>query len=625
MKSLLYSTLQNVLTDVGTWCGVDTARDLETIAVRVENEGELKFLSELLPVYGKSLERALRQGHISPELFPGFRKRSGVPVFLRGFLANVFDSEGVLLPEPSTDCIFAMRQVTLLCEKVRVDYSQEIVDKAIDGYLESEEDCTYTEQRLLSYGMDSELDYFVRVAMLLWGDTLSRVEADLLLGQLIPRHGPGKTSERIHGNSKWMHLTWPERLDEWFPHQEFIVPSLRYWREATEHVQFLPPWAEIPVRVVTVPKTVSKARLIAIEPVAMQYCQQALDRSIRKHIPTTVGGSFVSLDDQIPNQEMARQGSLTGDLATLDLSAASDSLSNYLATKLLTHFPQLNAAVQACRSRKAEVRGEIITLRKFASMGSALCFPIETMVFVTLAVMGSMADFGQSQKYTVSRNDISRLRGQVRSYGDDILVPSERAPMVMRWLEAFGFKVNEDKSFWTGKFRESCGKDYYDGTDVSVVRIRELVSTSPRSAEVISTVSLRNLMYYRGMWHTAKWLDTQLEKGLVHYPTVLGTSAILGRHSFLDYEVQRIDSATQGPQVRGYIANAIIPVSPLSEVWALQKVLCKEALFFDRWNWVQTMNQRFSFLDDVTLAPDHLEKSGRPVTVSTKLTWASPF
>jgi hypothetical protein len=622
MKSQLSSIVERALTDVGAWCGVDTARDVSYIAGRVEHEGD-RFLMERLPIFGKSLEKGLRQGYISDDMFSGFRRHAGVPRFLRVFLLNVFDSDGVLLPSPSTDCIFAIRQVTRMCEKIRVDYSQEIIDNAIDGYLESERIVRELDKVISSSGMDEELAFFRQVTMLLWGDVLSRTEMDLLRGDLIPRHGPGKTADRLLGNEKWLQHIWPERLEKWFPYQEFLIPNLRHWREADAHVTLLPPRAEASVRIVTVPKTVSKARLIAMEPTAMQYCQQALDRSIRKHIPHTIAGSFVSLDNQIPNQEMACHGSQTGELATLDLSAASDSLSNQLVIEMLRHFPQLSAAVQSCRSTRADVRGSTVRIAKFASMGSALCFPIETMVFVTLAVMGTVVDFGQSQKYTLSESQIHRLKGQVRSFGDDILVPSERAPMVMRWLEAFGFSVNEDKSFWTGKFRESCGKDYYDGIDISIVRVREQISTSPRSAGVISTVSLRNLMYYRGMWHTAKWLDTILEKGLKgHYPTVLGTSAILGRHSWVDYEVNRTKRGLQCPEVLGYVEKTSAPKSPLNGIWALMKVLCHEALPEDE---NDSMSQIFSFLDDVTLAPDHLAKSGRPSVVATKLTWASPF
>jgi hypothetical protein len=613
MKSLL-GLMKSVLTDVGTWCGVDTALDYKYIESRTNYEG-LPFLAVRLATFAKDLERVLRDGCVADDSFAGFRRRAGLPVFLRGFLQRIVGPDGVLLLEPDPDCIFAIRQICLLCEKVRIDYSEAVKAQGFRSYLESEVNVKDLDRHLSNWDPeDNSLELLKKLFVLLWGDVLSSTESSLLSGEIIPRHGPGKTADRLSGNQKWRQATWPVRLDEWFPHQEYLVPNLRYWREATEHVTFLSPRTEIPVRVVTVPKTVKKARIIAIEPTAIQYCQQALDREIRKNLDRYRLG-FVSLNDQSPNQEAARLGSLSGELATLDISAASDSLSNQLLLELMGPWGQLSAAIQACRSTKADVLGETIRLSKFASMGSALCFPIETMVFVTLAVAGTLADIKHKGWNTITKRDVESCLGKVRSYGDDIIVPSERAPMVISWLEAFGFKVNVDKSFWTGKFRESCGREYYDGVDVSIVRLREHIATSPRSAGVVSTVSLRNLLYFRGLWHTARWLDGLLGRGLRHYPTVHDTSAILGRHTLLDYEVQWVSADTQSPMVKGYTTKVATYDDPLDGVWALSKALIKS----------EEVDDPFSFIDSPRLGVKHLELSERSSVVNTKLTGAPPF
>jgi hypothetical protein len=615
MKSLL-GLMQCVLKDMGTLCGVTTDLDYKYIKVRTEHEG-LTFLSVRLASFAKDLEKALSKGFVADDAFYGFRRRAGLPELLRGFLQQVFSPDGMLLPDPNPDCIYAVRQVALLCEKVRVDYSEDIVQRAINGYLESERNVKLLDRRLSAGELDDSLSSLRKIFILLWGDVLSSTERALLSQEgLVPRHGPGKTADRLVGNQKWMQSTWPVRLDEWFPHQEYLVPNLRYWREATEHVTFLSHTEEQPVKVVTVPKTVGKARIIAMEPTAMQYCQQALDRELRRNLDKFRLG-FVSLRDQRPNQDAALKGSLSGELATLDLSAASDSLSNQLVIELLSPWRHLSGAVQACRSYRADVQGEVIHLSKFASMGSALCFPLETMVFVALAVAGTLMDMKHSNLRTITRREVETLQGQVRAYGDDIIVPSAHAPRVIEWLEAFGFKVNSEKSFWTGRFRESCGKEYYDGIDVSIVRVRELLSASPRSgSEVISTVSLRNQAYWSGMWHTARWLDDFLSSGLHHYPVVMNTSGTLGRHSVLGYETQRIDQFLQSPMVRGYAVKAQLPSNPLNEVWALMKVLCVEQ---------SEIEEVFDFLDSVRLTPDHLILSGRLPTVTLKLAWRSPL
>jgi len=122
-------------------------------------------------------------------------------------------------------------------------------------------------------------------------------------------------------------------------------------------------------------------------------------------------------------------------------------------------------------------------------MGSALTFPIESMVFLTIVFLAKEEEL----RRPLTRKDIKSLRGQVRIYGDDIIVPIGLVPAVVRLLEAFGLKVNQNKSFWNAKFRESCGGDYYQGHDVTVVRLRSLFPTNRKHAlEMASTVSFRN-------------------------------------------------------------------------------------------------------------------------------------
>jgi len=188
---------------------------------------------------------------------------------------------------------------------------------------------------------------------------------------------------------------------------------------------------------------------------------------------------------------MAREGSHTGSLATLDLKEASDRVSNQLVRRMLENHPWLRAGVDSCRSRRAVVefpsgRSESIRLGKFASMGSALTFPVEALVFATCAILGIERALGRQ----LTKKDVHRLRGQVRVYGDDIIVPVEYVHSVNEVLETFGFRVNFGKSYWTGKFRESCGGDYYDGHDVTIVRVRRIFPSSPRNALSVSRLSV---------------------------------------------------------------------------------------------------------------------------------------
>lgn len=311
---------------------------------------------------------------------------------------------------------------------------------------------------------------------------------------------------------------------------------------------------------------------------------------------------LVGFEDQGPNRILAHKGSLSGELATLDLSEASDRVSNQLVRVMLSNFPHLFAGVDSTRSRRADVLGHgVIRLAKFASMGSALCFPIEAIVFSTLIFMGIQDVLNRP----LTSRDVMSFEGKVRVYGDDIIVPVEYVPSVVSRLQTFGFKVNASKSFWTGSFRESCGRDYYAGEDVSVVRVRNLIPTQRKDVkEILSTVSLRNQLYLAGLWKSAAYLDSVLLGTLRVLPIVGSQSPLLGRISCLGIPEYKMSVRYQSPIVKGYMVRTRIPKSNLQDYGALLKYFLKrgDQPFADR---------------------RHLERSGRAESVDIKLGWAS--
>jgi hypothetical protein len=466
--------------EVGGWCQTSTDRDFKTVTDRVAHEG-MSFLTISLPQFCKDLQKGLEQGYVDSNLFAGFRRRAGLPVFLSGFLSRVFSADGVLLPDPHVDSILAIRQLTLLFSKIELPCSPGRIRNAFEEFMQCEKDVRVYD-RLMT---DEVRDDFRRVSRLLYANLFSSIDRDVYEGNLVPRHGPGATADRLKGNRKYNQREWTRRLDNLFPAVEFLFPSYSFWRDA-QRVNILEPGAEMPVRVITVPKTLKTPRIIAIEPTAMQYMQQAL---LEKIVDGVRGDSllyrFVGFDDQISNQVMAQRGSLRGDLATLDLSQASDRVSNQHVRDLLRDHPWLFEAVDATRSRKADVPGfGVQRLAKFASMGSALCFPFEAFVFLTVCFMGIEKSLG----HRLTHNDLVGHVGRVRIFGDDIIIPKDTVSSVVALLEFFGFKVGRDKSFWNGKFRESCGKEYFDGHDVSVVKVRRVLPSHRTDVEeLVST------------------------------------------------------------------------------------------------------------------------------------------
>lgn len=594
MKSLM-RLWQELANELASWCDTSAHLDVDCVRRRVEHEG-ISFLTITLPDFGSDFERSLDRGLVSSDCFAGFQRSRGLPKFLSGFLRQVFDAtSGVLLEDPSVDAIFAVRQLTLVYKKIFIKCTPEREAQALETFISCEHDVKLA---LWSYS-DFEAD-FKRVKSLMFNHVFRVIEDEVNDFAIEPAHGPGSTADRKIGNQKFVQSEWTERLEEFFPFLEYVLPNHRY-HELLDHVDFVPPERERPVKVTLVPKTLKTPRVIAIEPTCMQYMQQGLMRTLVPKLENRFpGSSFIGFTDQSLNQDMAREGSLYGELATLDLSEASDRVSNELVMWLTDGYPDLQGAIQSARSRVAKLPdGRLINLQKFASMGSALCFPLEAMVFLTIIFLG----IEQSQGRLMTRNGIQSLRGQVRVYGDDIIVPVEHVDSVVRNLELFGLKVNTRKSFWSGKFRESCGGDYYDGQDVTPIRLK-VVPPSHRAeaAECVSYSSFGNALHKRGLWKSAEHVHKHMKKVLKGtYPCVPEESDAVGAFSYLGFQSEGYDEELHRPLIKAYRIRIKADENPLDGVFALRKTLTGD--------WSDPVDA------------EHLLLSGRSSSVRIKRSW----
>jgi len=601
MKSLiaLWSILAN---ELAGRCSTSTTRDINTVSRRTENEG-VSFLTITLPTFGKDFQYCLDQGLVTPESFLSFRKLgSCLPSFLRGFTESVFDPcTGVLLSEPSIDSIHAVRQLTLLFSKIELPCTPTRERKAFDGFVECESEIKY------GFGLVSESDLsdFERVSNLIFGPMFSDISVKVYRNEIVPKHGPGSVAERLTSNGKYSSRYWPTRLEKVFHVGDFLYPNSRFVSDCYDEVDFREPGSETPSRVVSVPKTQKAPRIIGIEPTSLQYVQQGLAEAFNSSVSRCFLRDFIGSDDQTPNQRLALEGSISRSLATLDLSEASDRVHSELVRRMLVRFPLLGEAIFACRTERASVPGHgVIPLTKFASMGSALCFPVEAMVFLTICFMGIERD--QGHQFT-NRRDLYPFIGKVRVYGDDIVIPVENVFTVTALLENFRFKVSDHKSFWTGGFRESCGKEYYDGVDVSIVKFRRLFPLSRQHVpETVSLLSFRNQLYKAGHWDVVKWLDRRLEKILPDLPPVYPSSQALSRHSFLGFCAEKECDKLHSPLVRASVLVSRSPSDPLDGQDALVKFFLKRG-------------------SDPRFDVEHLRRAGRPRVAYIKTRWVSPF
>lgn len=192
-------------------------------------------------------------------------------------------------------------------------------------------------------------------------------------------------------------------------------------------------------------------RITASEPTGNSYVQTGAGVEIATRLRRA--RPFISIWDQTRNRELARKGSLCDSrwpYATLDMKSASQSLTRGMVRAVLAHIPDWFDFLDRIRSRHYKSCYGSGRYELFMSMGNGFCFPLQTLIFAA-AVEAVYAEAG-GRTYGV--------------YGDDIIVDQSSALLLMEWLKVLGVRTNRDKSFVFGPFRESCGADFFDGSNV---------------------------------------------------------------------------------------------------------------------------------------------------------------
>lgn len=258
-------------------------------------------------------------------------------------------------------------------------------------------------------------------------------------------------------------------------------------------------------QLVFVPKNITKLRSISMEPVTLQYLQQGCMNSLYTFFRTHKSlNKILKLEDQSQNKALAYQGSITNDIATIDLSHASDSVNWDLVKALFAGVPQLLRWLHATRSTHTMLpNGERLELSKYAPMGSALCFPIESLIFAAIAQLSIRL----AREKALDRDNDTGIRSKYTYfsvYGDDIIIPSYAGDECISLLKLCGFTPNDTKSYLEGPFKESCGGNYFCGYDITAIKYAPSFDTNYKnnvSPEAYTALcSYANLAYERGYY-----------------------------------------------------------------------------------------------------------------------------
>lgn len=559
---------------------VDSDRDYKRLLSIVDGGG-LRFIFETLPAFGKHFDCALRDQRLIPSGLPhfrGYRRGGAIPRLFKGLLLRVFDDNGVLRSDPDIQCIGFVRQLCFAAKRFRVPCEPSSTWRQVDEFIKIDGEIVSPSLNwdCDDLGLDSspDLQLVDRVESRpssnpLFGEecldarssspsyaaleSVQRVSDCIVawFGRFNPtewsaRHGPGAVSDLKDKSWKYDFPNWSDKLEAVFPMCEFGFASLMHWVDHASHpvesqsffVNNCPP-----ARLLAVPKAYAGPRLIAAEPTSHQWCQQVVRDFLMSKVPTSPIQKSVSFTDQTLNAKLALEASHSESHATIDLSSASDRISCWLVERIFRRSPSLLLAFHSVRTRW--IRQEIdekspkfVKLRKFSTMGSALTFPVQTILFCCIAIGVLLHSRGMPVRYAT----IKWASRQVRVFGDDIIVPNDVMAATVEMLEYLGLEVNRNKTFGTGKFRESCGMDAYDGHDVTKVSVLSAPSVSAPDS-ILSSVDLQRNLLERGWFATSQYVRTTVERlGRFAFRDVAVGSGSIGWYSFAGFDTKGLKS-----------------------------------------------------------------------------------
>lgn len=365
-------------------------------------------------------------------------------------------------------------QIVSLFSKYR-GFSGDVVDpkiKALEKWVESERRCSVTNQYFRSrWDGKNTMSSHAEQAYMLAQQKIRRILGTFNPAEFIElcRFGPGvdlgiRQSARTSSYHKYAtpgHATvgaaWV--LENYFKDDERLLYSHSSKLCVESHLFF-------------VPKTWDEYRTATKSPRWNSFLQLGLGRCIEARLKS-VGIDIKTQADV--NRKLASSCHIDGNV-TIDLKAASDSSCVNFVIDMLTDYlrdddegPNLWLDL-ILKLREPYVRlpdKSLVRQEKVSSMGNGYTFPLETLIFYSLA-------WGVCQHLGLSVKDVT-------VFGDDIIVPRDAAQLLIELLASCGYQPNLEKTFLRGEFFESCGHDYFRGRNVRPVFLKEGVTDVSRA------------------------------------------------------------------------------------------------------------------------------------------------
>jgi hypothetical protein len=593
----LAECLGNILTDILSCYPtdqLDLVRDRKRITQQSRTRG-LAFFTIDLPALGKRFDASLSAERLDLNGLPhsgGFKKGSQIPRLFRGLWVRVFHDNGCLREDADSLAVYFLRTLFYVGKKIDVPGNPEglpcaprYVYSTIREFYDVEQSLPPPSQiwdgdhheitrkdlgRIHDLGHHSAPDDLPLLPVLggregalldsvqLYADRVASSYGTIPIPDLKPKHGPGTVSDWPDSKYKYDFAFWNPNLERLFPFDYFGVSSIEADMERSSPLR-APHSYEGHSRLFAVPKDQKGPRLIAAEPLCNQWIQQGVANWLRDKTPETILGNCINFFDQEPSRQGALKASLTGEDATIDLKSASDRLSCALVQRMFRSNLSILNAIRACRTRflvntlDSKCDG-LIKLRKYATQGSALTFPLQSIVF-------SMICLGVG-KYNSPRKSLRSIARRIRVFGDDIIVPKEWVDDIIWVLTQMHLRVNQTKTHRSGNFRESCGMDAFRGVDVTPPYLHSLKSKALNTRDLASTLAVTNNLFMKGFWHTSVWMERTVN-GLNKFIPVPHTSRVPGlvsfstKGTFHDYDSVLTDSSNRHRFLDFYLGSDV--------------------------------------------------------------------
>lgn len=230
-------------------------------------------------------------------------------------------------------------------------------------------------------------------------------------------------------------------------------------------------------RISFAPKNSDIERVLGIQCSLNVFCQKAVEQAL----VDAAWSLGVTINDQTRNTQLLGRWK---DVATIDLRAASECIARecvslFFPSDWVQCFKDLSSPMYMRKEGNEEVW---TSYNKLMPQGNCITFPMESILFNCVAFAATEYCGGDTSL--------------VRTYGDDIIVPTNAALLTIEVLEWLGLKVNTGKTHVLGAFRETCGVDVLHGVDIRPVYMRKVPKSDPELADLYNRLSVNRVGFF---------------------------------------------------------------------------------------------------------------------------------